>query len=134
MRSKSFLGESWLWSSCFSSLKANVQRNMTICAVSLLGGDFGHGHRLLLSHLFPLPTLPGRSHCKATVSGNSARNWLSSAPNSLRSVRQSVISLRHQNQQAERNSPTSLPGTGRNTLSKVILILPISKTWEPHQF
>ena len=51
MCSKTFLRESWSWSSFFSSSGANFQRTTTICAASLLGGDLGRGHRLLLSRM-----------------------------------------------------------------------------------
>ena len=51
MCSKSFLRESWSWSSSSSLPRADVQRTMTICAASLAGGNLGHGHRLFLSHI-----------------------------------------------------------------------------------
>ena len=46
---KSFLRESWSWSSFFSSLGADFQRTMAICVACLLRGNLGHGHRLFLS-------------------------------------------------------------------------------------
>ena len=50
MCSKPFGRRSWSWSSFFSS-SASLQKTMTICVASRLGGDLGHGHRLFLSHL-----------------------------------------------------------------------------------
>ena len=49
MCTKSFLRESWSWSSFFSS-GADYQRTMTICVARLWGGNLGHGRRLFLSH------------------------------------------------------------------------------------
>ena len=49
MRGKCFLGELG-WSSLSASLGAHLQRTMTTCVGSLLGGDLGHGHRLFVSN------------------------------------------------------------------------------------
>ena len=46
---KSFLRESWSWSSFFSSLAADFQRTMTTCVARLRRGNLGHGHRLFHS-------------------------------------------------------------------------------------